>query len=196
MLNGIGAIQDGSYTFTFEAPLADGIDVDSGFETRTSHNAYTSGMSRWCANCHGPVYHSMGSGSVLQHPTNRALGNEVSAQYNRYDGDDNPIGGSQATSYLPEVPFEDPLVTTTSTSGPTPSSRISCLSCHRAHGSSSPAAGRWDFNVAELGQDGMVSGSYAIPNPYSSPSQGPLCNKCHAGGASGADGVTFPQPQP
>ncbi len=58
-----------------------------------------------------------------------------------------------------------------------------CLSCHRAHASSAPAAGRWDFNVALLDEDGLVSGSYPIPNPYLDPDQGTLCSKCHEGGA-------------
>ena len=54
-----------------------------------------------------------------------------------------------------------------------------CLSCHRAHATSSPAAGRWDFKVALLADDGRASGSYPIPNPYGGAAQGPLCSKCH-----------------
>ena len=30
-----------------------------------------------------------------------------------------------------------------------------------------------------LAEDGVVSGSYPIPNPYLSPNQLPLCQKCH-----------------
>ena len=54
-----------------------------------------------------------------------------------------------------------------------------CLSCHRAHASSAPAAGRWDFNVTFLHEDGAESGSWTIPDPYGDLSQRSLCNKCH-----------------
>ncbi|MEZ4652413.1 MAG: hypothetical protein R3E12_02110 [Candidatus Eisenbacteria bacterium] len=41
-----------------------------------------------------------------------------------------------------------------------------------------PNAGRWDFNVTGLAEDGHESGSYTIPNPYDE-FQRSLCNKCH-----------------
>ena len=53
------------------------------------------------------------------------------------------------------------------------------LSCHRAHATSAPDAGRWDFSVTGLAEDGIESGSYALPNPYDG-NQRSLCNKCHA----------------
>ena len=40
-------------------------------------------------------------------------------------------------------------------------------------------AGRWEFGVTLLHEDGLESGSYAIPDPYSSINQRSLCNKCH-----------------
>ena len=57
-----------------------------------------------------------------------------------------------------------------------------CASCHRAHASSAVSAGRWDFSVTFLFEDGDESGSYEIPNPYPAVgnSQRSLCNKCHA----------------
>ena len=129
---------------------------------------------------------------MFVHVSDRALASHVSTQYNRYDGDRAPLGGNQATAYLPDVPFESPSTDLTSTMGPLPSSRIMCLSCHRAHASSSPAAGRWDFDVQTLGEDGVASGSYPIPNPYVDASQRRLCWKCHSGGLDGD--VTIPQP--
>ena len=35
------------------------------------------------------------------------------------------------------------------------------------------------YYVSLLAEDGVVSGSYPIPNPYLSPNQLPLCQKCH-----------------
>jgi hypothetical protein len=67
----------------------------------------------------------------------------------------------------------------TSTEGPSATSRVMCLTCHRAHATSAPNAGRWDFNVTLLDEDGHESGSYALPNPYDG-NQRSLCNKCHS----------------
>ena len=113
-------------------------------------------------------------------------------RYNLYNGTADSTGGTAATAYLAAVPFEDPAMTMTSTSGPTASSRVMCLSCHRAHATSGPFAGRWDFYIDRLGDDGIVSGSYPIPNPYLDPNQEPLCRKCHG---SGDVVVTPPSPQ-
>jgi hypothetical protein len=178
MLRGVGPVWDGVATFTRPAPDAVGTDVGSGPESPTHHTAYRAGMSEWCGNCHGQ-YHRSGGGSAFVHPVDRTLGDKVTRRYEEYAGDAHPTSGVAARAYLPEVPFEDPASSTNSTSGPTPSSRVMCLSCHRAHGSSAPAAGRWDFKVALLAEDGRASGSYPIPDPYSSPGQGPLCSKCH-----------------
>jgi hypothetical protein len=52
------------------------------------------------------------------------------------------------------------------------------MTCHRAHASSASDAGRWDFTITGLAEDGHESGSYTIPNPYDS-GQRSLCNKCH-----------------
>lgn len=176
------ANQEGSGgTFSYPAPNAQGLDVVAGApETNANHVAYRSGMSMWCANCHQDYLtsrHSMVSG--FRHSTDTALRRGHINTYNAYNGILDPAGGNQATAYLAAVPFEDLSNTTGSTAGPAGSSRIFCLSCHRAHASSGPSSGRWDFNVETLGEDGLMSGSYPIPNPYTHPSQPPLCFKCH-----------------
>ena len=63
--------------------------------------------------------------------------------------------------------------------GPTGTSQVACMSCHRAHATSAMDAGRWDFNVTGLAEDGVESTSYAIPNPFDN-FQRSLCNKCHS----------------
>ncbi len=178
MLYGTGASIGGVITFNRAAPDAEGPDVGTGPESARHHSAYRSGASDWCGNCHGQ-YHQAGSGSAFKHPVDRDLGTEIVRRYNEYLGDASPAAGVEAQAYLPAVPFEDRASTTTSTSGPGPASRLMCLSCHRAHATSSPAAGRWDFKVAFLADDGRASGSYPIPNPYGGAKQGPLCSKCH-----------------
>lgn len=179
LLYGIGDVQDGLATFDHAAPEAIGIGLGSsgGSESNGNHTAYLSGMSAWCGNCHGD-YHN--NSTKMIHPSGEALGGTIANIYNLYNGTVDITGGNPATAYLAAVPFEDPSNTTTSTAGPSATSQVMCLSCHRAHATSAPNAGRWDFNVTLLAEDGAESGSYAIPNPYANANQRSLCNKCHA----------------
>lgn len=176
MLYGVGEVQGGIHSFSAPAPDAVGIGLRNDAESRTSHTAYRAGMSRWCGNCHGR-YHDRDR-AEFQHPSDRALGFDERQQYSAYEGDDNPLGGTSATASIPEVPIEDATNAVGSTAGPSAAGRVMCLSCHRAHASSAPAAGRWDFNVARLEDDGLESGSWPLANPYG-PNQGTLCRKCH-----------------
>ena len=179
MLNGAGPVQDGHFTFSYPAPDAEGIATDDfgAVEGRSSHTAYRAGWSLWCANCHGFDVH--GPGSDFPHPVDVPLGIDVAKRYSDYGGDASPATGDPATAYLPEVPFVDPSATTSSTAGPGASSRLECVTCHRAHASSAPFAGRWDFRVPTYGDDGVRSGSYPLPNPHADPAQRQLCVKCH-----------------
>jgi predicted CXXCH cytochrome family protein len=167
--------------------IADGIPVFGPPESDTHHNAYQYNYSGWCATCHGDFH--QGWSSSLIHPTGQPMATRQIQVYNSYRGTTNcvanppnggPCGDGTATdAYLHWVPFEDAANTTASTAGPTASSRVVCVSCHRAHATSAPDAGRWDFNVTLLDEDGLESGSYAIPNPYDA-NQRSLCNKCHS----------------
>lgn len=168
------------WTFSYPAPQAQGLDVVMGApESNGNHVAYRSGVSGWCGNCHPDYLSDHGAMSGFDHPTRETLESGIVNRYNTYNGTADPSGGSPLTAYLAAVPFEDAASTVGSTAGPTPASRVMCLTCHRAHASSAPAAGRWDFNVSFLGQDGIASGSYPIPNPYANPNQTQLCYKCH-----------------
>ena len=181
MLRDAGSGQIWETSFAYAAPTAVGLDIEAAFsETNASHTAYQAGMSRWCGNCHEDYLtrHNR-TQSGFSHRVDNALGGSASDYYSQYNGTDDPNGGVPATAYLAAVPFEDNTVTTTSTRGPANNSRMNCLSCHRAHASSGPRSGRWDFNVSLLAADGVASGSYPIPDPYSSPRQLPLCQKCH-----------------
>jgi hypothetical protein len=190
MLYGAGEIQGGAAVFTNAAPVAIGLDIADPLQTEspTRHTAYLSGMSNWCANCHGS-YHDHSGSSGFEHSFQERISAEEASQYNRYEGSASPSTGNVSTAYIPQVPFENTLATTTGTAGPSGISTVMCLTCHRAHASSAPASGRWDFGVADLNRDGLVSGSYALPSPYPGGGQGQLCEKCH-----GADPVApFPQ---
>jgi hypothetical protein len=176
MLRGVGPLAEVNFSFMFPAPVAVGIDPDGAAESATHHTAYRSGWSQWCANCHG-LFHEGGTG--FQHPVDQPLGSDVRQSYERYAGSADTTDGDPATSYLPQLPFEDPLVTVDQAAGPSNTSRISCITCHRSHGSSAPDLGRWDFSVLDLNQDGLVSGSHRLPVPYGGANQRQLCVKCH-----------------
>jgi hypothetical protein len=178
LLYGIGQVQDGLATFTEPAPVATGLSIFFGSESNSSHTAYVSGMSDWCGNCHGG-FHSADNPTKLIHPTGETLGGSVANTYNLYNGTDDQLGGVAATAYLAAVPFEDATAATNSTAGPTAASVVACVTCHRAHASSAPDAGRWDFAVTFLDEDSHESGAYKIPSPYPSVNQRSLCNKCH-----------------
>jgi len=153
-------------------------------ESNANHVAYKSGMSQWCANCHLDYLLSEHRGlSGFEHPADHGLENDIVTQYEIYNGTLDPTGATASSSSLAAVPFEDAGNTINGSLGPTPSSTVFCLTCHRAQASSGPRSGRWDFNVTSLGQDGVVSGSYALPNPYPDPNQDPLCYKCHESGS-------------
>jgi len=173
-LYGLGRGPSGSPAFTNAAPVADGVSIFAPV-SGGNHTAYQSGMSGWCGNCHGDFHNN---NTKLIHPSGSTIGGTVATTYNLYNGSDDIIGGAAATSYLEEVPFEDAANTVNGTAGPTASSQVSCVTCHRAHATSAPDAGRWDFSVTFLVEDGLESGSYAIPNPYTD-NQRSLCNKCH-----------------
>jgi hypothetical protein len=179
MLRGVGPVQGGVGNFIHPAPVATGLAPTdaAATESAASHTAYVSGMTAWCANCHG-AYHAEG-GDGFAHPVDLTLGAAMRRRYESYAGDANPAGGDPSASYLPEVPFESASATPGATAGPGPADRLHCLTCHRAHASSAPAAGRWDFAKFRLARDGQPSGSWPIPSPYPDPDQGQLCRKCH-----------------
>ncbi|GAB4375980.1 MAG: cytochrome c [Acidobacteriota bacterium] len=169
------------YDFTAAPPDAVGIPVFGGGESNSNHTAYNAGMSDWCATCHGD-YHTGGGASGFKHPTGEPLGSTIAANYNLYEGT-GTYTGDGTDAYLAMVPFEDPTVTTDYVGAASGTSQVMCLTCHRAHASSAPQAGRWDFNITIWDEEGVESGSYVIPNPYAATAGGhqrSLCNKCHA----------------
>jgi hypothetical protein len=174
------SVADGyEYLYTAPAPEAVGIPIFGPGESDTNHTAYNAGMSEWCGNCHGD-YHVTDYPNTLKHPSGEFLKPEQAANYNSYNGTGEP---PPAEPYLAAVPFEDVNNTTDYAGGAdAATSKVMCLSCHRAHASSAVNAGRWDFDVTFLAEDGVESGSYPIPNPYADTAgdaQRSLCNKCH-----------------
>jgi hypothetical protein len=188
MVYGVGetaADYPGGYLFTNPAPIAIGLDARTGIgqegaERNERHVAYISGMSGWCANCHEEMNAGMSSAHV--HPVDVEIGGRVAENYNAYvtTGD---MTGNRATAYLPLVPFEDSEAAPSSSAGANPTSRVFCLTCHRAHASPYQYAGRWDFNQTFI-KDSVPSNepylSQYVNQPLDLSVQRSLCNKCHS----------------
>lgn len=161
--------------------------------------AYGSGMSEWCANCHGTFHSTAGSsGTYTVHPVGAGAKldkAEIAALYNNY---------KQGKGLDKLVPFEFGTATPRSDlSGKLAieqqaetTSNVMCLSCHRAHASGFESMLRWkkgttdtpfltDAAGAYVAPDGMsnlqVNAAYynTLPSSFG-PNQRSLCNKCHA----------------
>jgi len=168
-----------TFTYTQPAPEAVGIPLDGPAESDTAHNAYLRGVSEWCANCH-QIYHDQTGSQNLEHPS-EPLGGSETSNYNVYRGS-GFYDGDGLTAYIAAVPVEWPGMTTDFRGPIASGSRVTCLSCHRAHASSGPRSGRWDFNITTWAEEGVNSGSWPIPNPYAATAgdnQRRLCEKCH-----------------
>lgn len=171
------------YTFTYSAPapVAEEMPV-TATESDTNHNAYKSGISDWCEVCHGNRIHDEHR-TGFEHPGEHSLGGGRADNYNHYNGTLNPVNPSLTNPYLALVPLQwnSTSNTSTFTGHIDGNARVMCLSCHRAHASSGPKSGRWDFTIETWASEGS-SGSYPIENPYAASSgdqQRRLCEKCH-----------------
>ncbi len=183
------------FTFFNRPPIA---TTSNNSETDSNHTDYGKGMSEWCANCHtGFLSSSVGDHRHPASNTATLAGQGLDANYNAYvkTGD---LSGTAATAYLALVPFErqitDPTVLSASTTqGPTGSSNAMCLTCHRAHASAFPNAGRWDFETEfpavdshPKDTDGGAQPGDELNSYYGrdmvalfGEAQRSFCNKCH-----------------
>jgi hypothetical protein len=189
----------GANTFINSPPIATAPGLRDGPEADDNHVDYGVNMSEWCANCHTGFDKGLGSAGGPKHPANNdaTMGvGGIATNYNIYvaTGD---LTGTADAAYLALVPFErgidDPTtLIPTSTQGPDAGSNVMCLTCHRAHASAFPNAGRWDFETELLVDshpqtgDGGASATDQLRSYYDrdiatvfGEGQRSLCNKCH-----------------
>jgi len=200
----------GTPLFGSDPPVAVAPSTYNRMETSTDTRvAYGSGMSEWCANCHGSIHANSASANFI-HPASSnsgaQLGTTIAANYNAYkkSGD---LTGVQATSYTSLVPFEEGLglssanidtlkghagAGTGSTAGPSGTENVMCLTCHRAHASGFTNITRWRMaefitQASAYSLTGtMTSVEYRAAMYDRDPAGGAfatyqrsLCNKCH-----------------
>ncbi|WP_243336554.1 cytochrome C [Anaeromyxobacter soli] len=175
--------------FTADPPIAVAPSTynrsEATFDTRV---AYGSGMSEWCANCHGAIHnnginagntkliHPAGNGALLTAQANdlagNPLGTTIAAIYNAYKGSGD-LTGTQTSSYDSMVPFEEgttdiatlashAVIDGSVKDGPvTGNENVMCLSCHRAHATAFPQLSRWNNNAPFVAVDGQWPGKDA-----------------------------------
>jgi predicted CXXCH cytochrome family protein len=170
--------------------------------------AYGAGTSDWCATCHPDMLSA--SSPNHTHPTNQGFSGTVVANYNAYMGS----GLTGNPDFDTIVPYQEDNETdyaalrtaaNTPTRDATTSSRIMCLSCHRAHASGFAHMTRWQNEGEFIAVDGVWPGTdststvataamYAMgrtsamtlrsyndqPETKYASYQRSLCNKCHA----------------
>ncbi|HEX9051016.1 MAG TPA: cytochrome C [Anaeromyxobacter sp.] len=161
----------GALSFPNDPPVAIAPPAYNHSEALTDVRvAYGSGMSEWCANCHGALHTPAVTGtSPYLHPSGaRAqLGREASI-YNAYvrTGD---LSGTWATGYTSMVPYEEgttdrALLASHASSngsyriGPSGTENVMCLSCHRAHASGWDHALRWNVGADYIVASGQWPG--------------------------------------
>jgi hypothetical protein len=211
-LRGAGADQapkSTSYAFSADPPVALSPSTYNRSEaTSDTHVAYGSGMSAWCANCHAAFYDSVGDSNIGNsahpHPTNKAIGATMAANYNAYIGSGNL--GNTVGGYSSLVPVEQGTsdysvlaTAATNTAGfgtyaaADANAKVMCLSCHRAHATgfqnmarfniagNTTAANGTDYALASglNGTAGTLAAYYERPASQFGASTKQLCNKCH-----------------
>jgi hypothetical protein len=167
-----------TYTKDYEKDLISSVNPAFGVRSSTEadyyHNIYSAGagsdtISKLCANCHG-VFHSdtQSGGAWIRHPTDIALpaysaGPPVMWEpqndtvYNEFDAKYNPFG------------FTD-------VSDTTGTKYVTCLSCHRAHGTEQYDLLRFKYTTGESGE--QIAGRYD-GTPATNVAYG--CLGCHSG---------------
>ena len=174
--------------------------------TTDTRVAYGSGMSEWCANCHGELlenaYVSGEAGHTHPAGNTALLGTTIAANYNSYVSSGITTGTVGVPGYSSLVPFEEGTGVAKSVlaghavndnsqdGGPTASANVSCLSCHRAHAGAFKSMLRYDpaslmtTDAATYG-DPLIDAAttqayYGRPATSFGDFQRALCNKCHA----------------
>ena len=206
LLGGIGYVPKsvGTPIFANNPPVAVAPSSYNRKETSTDTRvAYGTGMSEWCANCHGQIAaNDVATHFIHPASSTAVLGSTITTNYNAYkkSGD---LSGTQATSYTSLVPFEEGLGLSAaniatlkthaagSTAGPTGADEnVMCLTCHRAHASGFPYITRWR-NAEFITSAGAYSltgnmtdveytaAMYDRPATVFATYQRSLCNKCH-----------------
>ncbi len=154
-LNGILGAEDSDWEYTASSSDHNGYNGARGY---TSSDNDT--ISYLCAECHGNFhagtamsnisYGGSGSSPWLRHPTDFSLADASGSGYTAYT----------TYSVLAPVGSTNPDTTTSSITGGT-NDIVTCISCHRAHGTNQADLLRWDYSACEAGTANSTCGCFA-----------------------------------
>lgn len=155
-LYGIVGVEDSDWEFQPTASAHNGYKGAARTSiTATGSEADTDTISYFCATCHGQ-YHSgsevvyggqttIGTNPWLRHPSDYDLG-DAGGEYASYNGAADP----SAAPYSTEAPVAQETLAvkeTVNVSTGAGEAIVTCISCHRAHGSPNADLLRWDYNT-------------------------------------------------
>jgi len=112
---------------------------DYNLSTKDPHT-----ISYLCAECHGEFHADTGGGSPwLRHPTDYEMQNK--GEYAYYGGG-SPTNDSHTYQVIAPVASEDATSILSTVSFASNQGIVTCISCHRAHGTPYPDLLRWDYD--------------------------------------------------
>jgi predicted CXXCH cytochrome family protein len=166
-LSGINGLEHSQWNWGETTALHNEYNGDD--DTANRNQAYTSYANKrtinyLCAECHG-YYHSQIDDTTtgtpwLRHPTDIVLGRGAGTEYSAYNPD-------ASNAYSLEAPVARPTVPATSSATVLPDDNsgdtgaiVSCLSCHRAHGSNQADLLRWDYTTMVAGSGTSDTGCF------------------------------------
>lgn len=205
--NSRGDIQTMNYVnFRKDGNPLEGADLFAAYGD-TNKNVYRGGFSSFCAACHGDFHGGNGEtrttdngktrvdGTWLRHPTNVKM-NEAGSKYgiatykvvvsNAQSNNPNPVGYDWKYPLIqPDADFTVKSTEASATVAATAigDSRMSCLTCHKAHATQYENMTRWDTNAHSFIASGATDfeGEASIGD---NPAYG--CGKCHQKGGAKA----------
>ena len=151
-LLGIVGLEDSDWEYQ---PIATEHNQYKGVDRTADTENDTSTISSLCARCHNDFHNGAGEVSStftspwVRHPTDFDLGNTgATSEYRDYGGVGNayvvsaPVASLDVSAVKSSVTFtgDDAIVT--------------CISCHRAHGSDFADLLRWDYSAVQAGAGG------------------------------------------
>jgi cytochrome c553 len=160
-LLGIKGIEDPVWESNASPTLGTNHNVYKGEDRTTDARSDTSTISYLCAECHGDFHGGTGDLGMdadaafgapwLRHPTDYDMGNVSTKEYGDYGAP-----GSADHTYSSIAPVA--WVTLTASMVTTPvtfadDTVVTCISCHRAHGTPNDDILRWDYALMDAGSD-------------------------------------------
>jgi predicted CXXCH cytochrome family protein len=142
MLVGIAGYEDSDWEYTVSDGSIDhnqykGVDGPIGTDTST--------IGYLCGECHGQFHQNTNSSSPwLRHPTDFDMANSTRADYAAYNGGTGANNPYSVITPVASVSINAPLsVVTPDTAND--DTIVTCISCHRAHGTPYYKSLRWDY---------------------------------------------------